>query len=533
MGIGGNGTWGVADTGGRWWMRARKRQDGAGWRCDILMMPIRAVMFACSLATQIAVAHAQTGPNTQPNIVQNSTGNGATNIGVINGQVTINGVDPNVLAAMAKIFANEMAATATAKAQAEANSAELATKLGFTSAAVGEFLRILGKDDVPLEKLPERLTEIAQHFAQTRDTLAAIEPDDPYIIEIVGRATEALEAGRLSEADRLLDQANGAEMVALREAQELKKRAQEAEDRHALSAAKMLAGRGDIARTQLRYKEAADRFEQAARLVPAGHAHELGLYLSRQADALSDLGDRQGDNAALVSAIGIYHKALEQFPRDSAASDWAQVQYDLGFALKILGSRESGTAHLDEAVAAFRLALTERQREATPIDWARTQHGLGAALFRIGERESGTIRLAEAIAAHRLALQGEPRELVPLDWAETQNDLGLALWKVGERESGTAHLAEAASDLRLALEEYTRARPAQLGSDPEQPRPGAVATRPAGDRDGAADGVSRRIAAGAGGTNPRSGAARLGANPEQPRPCTEEPRAAGRRDGSA
>src|SRR5271157_175070 len=252
----------LADIGGA---RGRIRRDGSLWCGDRSMMSIRAVAIAGSLSTVIGVAGAQTPPPPQPAVVQNVTGNSNTNVGVNNGQITITGVDPNVLATMAQTFANEMAATATARAQAEANSAELAAKLGFTSAAVGEFFRILGKDDVPLEKLPERLTEIAQHFAQTRDTLAALEPDDPHIVEIVGQATEALEAGQLSDADRLLDQAKDLELAALRQTLELKKRMQEAEDRHAMSAAKMLAGRGNIAQTQLRYKEAADHFEQAAR----------------------------------------------------------------------------------------------------------------------------------------------------------------------------------------------------------------------------------------------------------------------------
>jgi hypothetical protein len=159
------------------------------------MIPIRTAVIAGSLAMLIGVAGAQTPPP-QPAVVQNVTGNNNTNIGVNNGQITINGADPSVLAAMAKTFANEMAATATAKAQAEATAAELATKLGFTSAAVAEFFRILGEDAVPLEKVPERLIEIAQHFAQTRDTLAALKPDDPQIVAIVAQATEALEAGR-------------------------------------------------------------------------------------------------------------------------------------------------------------------------------------------------------------------------------------------------------------------------------------------------------------------------------------------------
>ncbi|HXA70469.1 MAG TPA: hypothetical protein VNW24_08475 [Stellaceae bacterium] len=62
---------------------------------------------------------------------------------------TINKQDPAVLAAMAKTFADQMAATTEAKAQAEAKAAELATKLGFTSAAVVEFFKILGEQDMP------------------------------------------------------------------------------------------------------------------------------------------------------------------------------------------------------------------------------------------------------------------------------------------------------------------------------------------------------------------------------------------------
>ena len=82
---------------------------------------------------------------------------------------TVNKQDPAVLATMAKTFADQMAATTEAKAQAEAKAAELATKWGFTSAAVGEFFKILGDQNVPEEKVPVRLIEVASHFrADTR-----------------------------------------------------------------------------------------------------------------------------------------------------------------------------------------------------------------------------------------------------------------------------------------------------------------------------------------------------------------------------
>jgi hypothetical protein len=47
---------------------------------------------------------------------------------------TVNKQGPAVLAAMTKTFADLLAATTEARSQAEAKAAELATKLGFTSA---------------------------------------------------------------------------------------------------------------------------------------------------------------------------------------------------------------------------------------------------------------------------------------------------------------------------------------------------------------------------------------------------------------
>jgi hypothetical protein len=191
---------------------------------------------------------------------------------------TINKQDPAVLAAMAKTFADQLAATTEAKAQADAKAAELATKLGFTSAAVVEFFKILGEQNVPEEKVPARLIEVATHFKQTRDELAALEPDDPHAAELSHSAKESLDNGRLTEADRLLDQAKEAELAAFRQARDLKEKAQEAEDRHALNAAKLLAGRGNIALTQLRYSDAAKHFKQPATLVVPGHPDEMTGY---------------------------------------------------------------------------------------------------------------------------------------------------------------------------------------------------------------------------------------------------------------
>src|SRR3954451_16294628 len=111
-------------------------------------------------------------------------------------QQGVNKQDPAVLAAMTKTFSDQMAATTEARAKAEAKAAELAQKLGFTSSAVAEFFKILGEQKVPEEKIPARLIEIATHFAQTRDQLAALEPDDPHMAELAYLAKQALDDGR-------------------------------------------------------------------------------------------------------------------------------------------------------------------------------------------------------------------------------------------------------------------------------------------------------------------------------------------------
>jgi hypothetical protein len=127
-------------------------------------------------------------------------GGAVTNSTITN---TINQQDPAILAAMAKTFAEQVAVATEARSKAEARASELATKLGFTSAAVTEFFKIVGKQNVPEEKIPALLIEIATHFAQTRDTLAALEPDDPHAAELARQAKEAFDSGRLLEAEAI------------------------------------------------------------------------------------------------------------------------------------------------------------------------------------------------------------------------------------------------------------------------------------------------------------------------------------------
>jgi tetratricopeptide (TPR) repeat protein len=281
---------------------------------------------------------------------------------------------------------------------------DLSKRLGVTEDAAKTLLRIVGEQDVPVERLSETLNRVANDYKRLQAQAAALNPDNPTARGLVERAQIAITAGRLGEAHQLLAQARQAQIGAAQEALKLRDQAQAAADAQLLGAAASTATEGGVAMTERHYGEAAGLFKQAAALVPEGHSDETSGYLEHQADALYQQGDEFGDNAALTDSLPIWGKTIQLFPRDRVPLDWAMTQVNLGNALRALGERESGTARLDEAVATYRAALEELTRDRVPLQWATTQMNLGNALWTLGERESGTARLEQAVAAFDAAL---------------------------------------------------------------------------------------------------------------------------------
>jgi tetratricopeptide (TPR) repeat protein len=331
---------------------------------------------------------------------------------------------------------------------------DLSKRLGVTEDAAKTLLRIVGEQDVPLERLTETLYRVANDYKRLQEQAAALNPDNPMARDLVTQARAVIDAGQFEQAHQLLREATQAQLAAAQAARKLREQAQAAEDAQMLGAASVTAVDAGVALTEGKYQQAAELLGQAAEYVPADHPDERSGYLSGQAGALYRLGEERGDNAALQQAIKVYRRVLEERTRERVPLDWAATQNNLGIALRTLG----GTARLDEAVAAYRSALEERTRELMPLDWATTQNNLGNALLTLGDRESGSARLEEAVAAYRAALEERTRERMPLQWATTQMNLGNALQTLGWRERGTARLEEAVAAYRAGLEVQTRER---------------------------------------------------------------------------
>ncbi len=329
--------------------------------------------------------------------------------------------------------------------------AELSQKLGVTNSALENFFRLLGKEQVPPEKLLECLVELAEHHKQLEEQVRSLSTDDQEIEALRKQAATAINKGDYPQAEGLLAKAENLYL-------ELAKKHKEKLHRDYLQAAAIRASRAQNSLVQFDYLKAAEHFKQAYTTVPEVYVEKRWEYLLGYASSLQDNGYIRGDNNSLEEAIKAYSSALKLADRDRVPLDWAATQNNLGTALTRLGERESGITRLEKAVIAYEEALKEYTRDRVPLDWAATQNNLGTALTRLGERESGITRLEKAVIAYEEALKEYTRDRVPLDWAATQNNLGTALTRLGERESGTTRLEKAVTAYEEALKERTRER---------------------------------------------------------------------------
>jgi hypothetical protein len=224
----------------------------------------------------------------------------------------------------------------------------LERQLGAGEAQLRTFFQIIGEAQVPAEQQPARLVEIAQQFRQLRAQVAALPGDAPEVARLKDAAREALDAGRLQQADDLLVQVETAQDA------ELDRRQREIE-RQQMERAAIAAQRAGIALTRLHYREAAEHFAAAAGRVPAGNENQVLAYLDREADTLYSQGDEFGDNDALVDAIGRYSALLGRRPRERMTCSGLIPRTSSA-------TRFSGSASGRAAPSAWR-------RQSKPIAW--------------------------------------------------------------------------------------------------------------------------------------------------------------------
>lgn len=326
------------------------------------------------------------------------------------GTITI-GTPPEELSKLA----TALASLSQLSAGQQAEIGRLSERLETSEGIVRRVLATLGEhaSDIALEELPARVAELVaiRRKSLERQIDQPIDPDA--VIAKLDRALNvAVAAGDDRSTQALLEQKRDLKLATA-------ERLRAAWERDLREAAETEADLGELARAQLRYRDAATHFRAAAEMLPGDTNREMRFaFLDRAADALYRQGSDFGDNAALFEAIDQYKALLRHRPRNDLPLDWAMTQNNLGVALQTLGERESGTARLEEAVAAYRAALEERTRDRVPLDWAMTKANLALARAQIADRGgSGGEEASDDIDA-ALAVLREAGAVAYVDWAE-------------------------------------------------------------------------------------------------------------------
>jgi hypothetical protein len=108
---------------------------------------------------------------------------------------------------------------------------------------------------------------------------------------------------------------------------------------------------------RLAYREAAQLYADAARIIAPIDTEMARTYRIKGASSLRSLGLEFGENDALTEAIDQFKSLLSECDRAREPFEWARLQVWIGIAAMDLGERESGTARLEQAIAKFLAAM--------------------------------------------------------------------------------------------------------------------------------------------------------------------------------
>jgi hypothetical protein len=90
---------------------------------------------------------------------------------------------------------------------------DLSKRLGITQDTTKTLLRIVGEQDVPLDRLSETPNRIANDYKRLQDQAAALRPNDATARDIVAQAEVAIVSGQFAQARHLLREAKQVQLA--------------------------------------------------------------------------------------------------------------------------------------------------------------------------------------------------------------------------------------------------------------------------------------------------------------------------------
>ncbi|MBX3578694.1 MAG: caspase family protein [Rhizobiaceae bacterium] len=305
-------------------------------------------------------------------------------------------------------------------------------------------------DPAELDALLRGQTERLKALLAERD---ALKSSDPEIMRLASLADEALDEGALTTAIRLLDQAK--ERVGA-----LRRTVDDAEaDIRArrLEFAAVYAKSADARLVTFDYAAAAADYALAFEQAQKWDDRLAWSYKNSEAEALTFLGERQGDRDALLRSVAAAEVAVALAQTSGGGKSLTSSRIVHGNALQALGGAEADTATLEKAIAVYGEALAGLDRDTSPEDWATLQNNSGNVLTILARRAGDPARLGEAADAYRKALEVFERDGPRVSWLFAMNNLAKSLLERAEFETGVERLNEAAALFEQALDGASRA----------------------------------------------------------------------------
>ena len=192
--------------------------------------------------------------------------------------------------------------------------------------------------------------------------------DDAEIIALKSQVQQAIQAGDRRRADDLL--------ARIQEKQDA------AQGRLAVERAATRAQRGQVALASLNYAEAAKRFADAARTLPAGddNAAQRAAYLIQAGGIWQTFGDLAAALTSYQDLLAIRERLAKADPGNAG---W---QVDLGASHDRIGDVQQAQGDLAAALTSYQasLAIAERLTKADPGNavWQRDLGGLAREDWR-------------------------------------------------------------------------------------------------------------------------------------------------------
>lgn len=268
----------------------------------------------------------------------------------------------------------------------------------------------------------EALKDQADQLADLQAKLDNLINDtDPAIGDMFNQARDALNAGHLLKADRILADVAARDLAGMQSA--------DADvERLRTRAGETIASRAKVAFLQADYLLAAEHFGKAAATAPQSYLFARAQYYSEQARSLSLHGRTFSELSRIHEAVAIVQN-LELPIRESVKDQLAILATRLNLGIYLANLGELG----DEGAAASAIEILsdiELPSSSTFLDgdsvslWRSAQNNLGSA-YRARATDIGSLVLAEK--AYRRALKDADLSLRPWDVAADNLASTLAL----------------------------------------------------------------------------------------------------------